>query len=148
MTRNRDDAEDLSQETWLRVLERGSQYRGEWTFESWLLAISRNLVIDEVRKASIRPSLSLEQVSDRCRLVASSAPSPFDLACRRERAGRLRSTARRLAPRLRAVWQLRFERNLPLEDIARRLNLRPGTVRSRLHRSMAAVRRGLKCQPR
>ena len=43
-------AEDLAQETWIRVLERGSQYNGRQRFEPWLFAIARNLAIDYLRK--------------------------------------------------------------------------------------------------
>src|ERR1700676_5091842 len=45
-------AEDLFQETWIRVLERGQQYNGKSKFESWLFAIARNLFIDEIGRAS------------------------------------------------------------------------------------------------
>src|SRR6185437_8390909 len=43
-------AEDLFQETWLRVLERGRQYKPEYRFESWLFTIARNLFLDRVRR--------------------------------------------------------------------------------------------------
>src|SRR6202163_4156861 len=43
-------AEDLAQETWIRVLQRGSQYNGRQRFDPWLFAIARNLAIDYLRK--------------------------------------------------------------------------------------------------
>jgi len=46
LTGNRALAEDLFQETWIRVLERGHQYNAKSKFESWLFAIARNIVID------------------------------------------------------------------------------------------------------
>src|SRR5438874_1110520 len=46
----RDYAEDLAQETWIRVLQRGSQYNGRQRFDLWLFAIARNLAIDYLRK--------------------------------------------------------------------------------------------------
>src|SRR5271168_3063904 len=49
--------EDLVQETWLRVLERGHSYDGKSRFEPWLFAVARNLAVDYVRK---RPAFSLD----------------------------------------------------------------------------------------
>src|SRR5262252_3424613 len=50
LTGRRELAEDLFQETWLRVLERGSQFDGRSRFEPWLFSIARNLVMDHFRK--------------------------------------------------------------------------------------------------
>jgi RNA polymerase sigma-70 factor, ECF subfamily len=49
LTGRRDHVEDLVQETWLRVLERGSRYDGRSRFEPWLFAIARHLAIDHLR---------------------------------------------------------------------------------------------------
>jgi RNA polymerase sigma-70 factor (ECF subfamily) len=46
LTGNKETTEDLFQETWLRVLERGRQYDGKWEFGTWLFAIARHLAID------------------------------------------------------------------------------------------------------
>src|SRR5450432_1511539 len=53
----RDGVDDLVQETWLRVLERGSSYDGQSRFEPWLFRIARNIAIDQARK---RRTLSLD----------------------------------------------------------------------------------------
>ena len=50
LTGNREAAEDLFQETWIRVLERGDQYNPRWRFEAWLFSIARNLAIDLLRR--------------------------------------------------------------------------------------------------
>src|SRR5271165_1121870 len=50
LTRNRATAEDLFQETWIRVLERGHQYDGKHEFSTWLFSVSRHLVIDYFRR--------------------------------------------------------------------------------------------------
>src|SRR5271168_4134224 len=61
LTGNPQLAEDLFQETWIRVLERGHQYNAKSKFESWLFAIARNLVIDVSRRKKFR---SLEELGD------------------------------------------------------------------------------------
>jgi RNA polymerase sigma-70 factor (ECF subfamily) len=140
VTRSRDEAEDLSQETWVRVLERGSQYRGDWAFETWLLAVARNLAIDAARRESHWRAETAAEIGSRIAVGTSHQASPYDLARRQEVACRVRNAVRRLPAHLRAVWQLRFEDSLPLGAIAARLGMAPGTVRSRLHRSTAAIR--------
>src|SRR5438270_2079866 len=61
LTGRREVAEDLFQETWMRVLMRGSQYNGKARFDTWLFAIARNLVIDLSRK---RTMASLDETCD------------------------------------------------------------------------------------
>ncbi len=81
----RDYAEDLAQETWIRVLQRGSQYNGRQRFDLWLFAIARNLAIDYLRKKrKAVQTASLPDDRDEILLVSSSGPSPFEAAARSE----------------------------------------------------------------
>ena len=59
LTGNREMAEDLFQEVWMRVLTRGGQFNGKARFETWLFTIARNLVIDQRRK---RTMSSLDEI--------------------------------------------------------------------------------------
>src|SRR6266849_137440 len=61
LTGNRERADDLFQETWMRVLERGNQYNGKSRFDTWLFAIARHLVIDASRK---KTAMSLEALTN------------------------------------------------------------------------------------
>src|ERR1700755_3277517 len=85
LTGRRDYAEDLAQETWIRVLQRGSQYNGRQRFDPWLFAIARNLAIDYLRKKGKGvQTASLPDDHDEIPLVPSSGPSPFEAAARSE----------------------------------------------------------------
>src|ERR1700759_1942945 len=75
----RDEVDDLVQETWLRVLERGSSYDGRSRFEPWLFTIARNLAIDQTRKRWKCGATPCD----------SHDPSPFTLAARNDDAQRL-----------------------------------------------------------
>src|ERR1700761_518152 len=78
----RDGVDDLVQETWLRVLERGGSFNPRLRFEPWLFAIARNLTIDFLRRQRI-VSLDAQQGDDENREalpLASETPSPFELA--------------------------------------------------------------------
>src|SRR5438309_11432286 len=75
LTADRAVAEDLFQETWMRVLERGHQYDGRHEFSTWLYAVARNLTIDYLRKK--RP-VSLDGMIDR--LMEDDRHAPFEPA--------------------------------------------------------------------
>src|ERR1700678_4338934 len=81
----RDPVDDLVQETWLRVLERGRSYDGRSRFEPWLFAIARNLAIDTMRKRRVF-SLDSNDAEGEWRLESvspvSDGPSPFEQAAR------------------------------------------------------------------
>src|SRR6202162_4582756 len=83
---NRELAEDVFQETWIRVLERGRQYDGRHEFSTWLFTIARNLVIDHLRRK--RPA-SLDSMADADDATAFDIPAPgqlsaFDATVQRE----------------------------------------------------------------
>jgi RNA polymerase sigma-70 factor (ECF subfamily) len=80
--------DDLVQETWLRVLERGGSYDGHYRFEPWLFRVARNIALDTMRK---RPMLSLDsREGDGVPLsTASGEGSPYTLAARTQDAERL-----------------------------------------------------------
>src|ERR1700747_1370314 len=141
LTGRREDAEDLAQETWIRVLQRGSQYNGRQRFDPWLFAIARNLAIDYLRKKRRAvQTASLPDDRDEILLVPSSDPSPFEAAARSEdamgRAGRLQI----LTPLYREALLLRFQEDLSLAEVAQVLGAPITTVTSRIYRGFAALR--------
>src|SRR5438128_5036179 len=85
LTGRREYAEDLAQETWVRVLQWGSQYNGRQRFDPWLFAIARNLAIDYLRKKrKAVATVSLPNDRDAMLPLPSSDPSPFEAAARSE----------------------------------------------------------------
>jgi RNA polymerase sigma-70 factor (ECF subfamily) len=140
LTGRRELAEDLAQETWVRVLKRGSQYNGRERFDPWLFAIARNLAIDDLRKKrKVVQTASLPN-EDAMRLVPSSGPSPFEAAARSEDAMRLAGRLQILSPLYREVLLLRFQEDLSLLEIAQVLDAPVTTVTSRIYRGLAALR--------
>jgi len=145
LTGNPPLAEDLFQETWIRVLERGSQYNGKSKFESWLFAIARNLVIDASRRKKVS---SLEDLGD----PESNAPydppderssSALQLLMSRENAQAVQVSLLKIPPYYREVLLLRFSEELGLEEIAAVLATPVSTVKSRLYRGLAALKTAL-----
>ena len=141
LTGRREYAEDLAQETWIRVLQRGSQYNGRQRFDPWLFAIARNLAIDYLRKKrKAVQTASLPDDRDEILLVSSSGPSPFEAAARSEDAIRLAGRLQILPPLYREALLLRFQEDLSLAEIAQVLGSPVTTVTSRIYRGLAALR--------
>lgn len=141
LTGNRDLAQDLFQETWLRVLERGRQYNGEARFDTWMFAIARNLTIDHARK---RTMVSLDEATDadntRPLEIVGDMPSPFDHFHSQEQAERVGQALLALHPVYREVLVLRFHEEMSLDEIARISDAPLSTVKSRLYRGIAALK--------
>ena len=138
----RDPVDDLVQETWLRVLERGRSYDGLSRFEPWLFAIARNLAIDHARKRRLF-SLDSEEGDDCDRASlspVSSAVSPFEQAARTEEAQHLAHSLQSLQPVVRETLVLRFQEELSLQEISHVVGASVSTVSSRIYRGLAALR--------
>jgi RNA polymerase sigma-70 factor, ECF subfamily len=142
LTGKREVAEDLFQETWMRVLLRGAQYNGKARFDTWLFTIARNLVIDLSRK---RVMASLDEMSegkedDRPFEVAISGPSPLEQFQSRENCAEVGEVLLKLEPSYREVLVLRFYEELSLEEIATVTRAPLSTVKSRLYRGLSALK--------
>jgi RNA polymerase sigma-70 factor (ECF subfamily) len=142
LTGKREVAEDLFQETWMRVLLRGAQYNGKARFDTWLFTIARNLVIDLSRK---RTMTSLDEMSEagedeRPFEIATSAPSPLEQFQTREDSAEVGEVLLKLEPAYREVLVLRFYEELSLEEISTVTKAPLSTVKSRLYRGLAALK--------
>src|ERR1700691_919652 len=145
LTSNREMAEDLFQEVWMRVLMRGAQFNGQARFDTWLFTIARNLVIDQRRK---RTMASLDEMfegrSDDDRPmsfeVADGEPTPFDRFSNLEDRERIAAALLELDTLHREVLVLRFHEELSLEEIAKVTKAPLSTVKSRLYRGMTAIK--------
>ena len=141
LTGRREYAEDLAQETWIRMLQRGSQYNGRQPFDPWLFAIARNLAIDYLRKKRKAVQTgSLPDDHDAVLLLPSSDPSPFEAAARSQDAMRLAGRLQILAPLYREALLLRFQEDMSLPEIAQVVGAPVTTVSSRIYRGLAALR--------
>jgi RNA polymerase sigma-70 factor, ECF subfamily len=142
LTGSRELSEDLFQETWMRVLERGSQYHGSARFDTWLFTIARNLVIDVRRKRIMASLEDLYDVADDERPYepAANDPTPLDACLMRENAERIAEALLTLDPLSREVLVLRFHEELSLEEIAKVSGAHLSTVKSRLYRGLAALK--------
>jgi RNA polymerase sigma-70 factor, ECF subfamily len=145
LTGNRAAAEDLFQETWIRVLERGRQYDGRHEFCTWLFAVARHLFIDSTRRKQ-HASLDgmLEEDDKPMEIPATGQPSAFDLTAQRELSDRVAAGLTHVAAEYREALVLRFQEGLSLEEIAVVISAPLGTVKSRIYRGLNALQPYLK----
>jgi RNA polymerase sigma-70 factor, ECF subfamily len=141
------DADDLFQQTWLRVAEKIRSFDTSRNFDAWLFTLARNLAFDHLRR--VRPRSLDEPVSDdspedtMVSRLASGDPGPFERLLATERAGRLAGALENLSLTYREVLSLRFEEEMKLEEIAIVLATPLSTVKSRLRRSLVQLRESL-----
>ena len=142
LTGNREIAEDIFQETWMRVLLRGSQYNGKARFETWLFTIARNLVIDLSRKRTMASLDAMSEGSEdeRPLEIAVAGPSPLEQFQSRENCAEVGEVLLKLEPAYREVLVLRFYEELSLDEIATVTKAPLSTVKSRLYRGLAALK--------
>ncbi|MGI8879927.1 MAG: RNA polymerase sigma factor SigE [Jatrophihabitans sp.] len=137
---NRADAEDLTQETFVRVFRSLANYQ-PGTFEGWLHRITTNLFLDMVRRrARIRFDALPEDASDR---LASSAAGPEQAFHDMHLDPEIQQALDALPVDFRAAVVLCDLEGLSYEEIAATLGVKVGTVRSRIHRGRVLLREAL-----
>lgn len=139
-------ADDLFQETWLRVVEHFGRYDPGQSFEAWMFSIARHAAIDHLRRRAVRGEVALENnsgdnpASPLEWLESAEADSVLDRLVEGEVRTRVQTLLAALPWRYREVLLLRFQQELPLEEIARILDLPLSTVKTRVQRGLEALR--------
>ena len=140
LTGNRHDAEDLTQEVFVRVFRSLHTYQ-PGTFEGWLHRITTNLFLDQARgKQRIRFDAMTEERADR---LTSASPSPDAAYADQQFDDDVERALATLPPDFRAAVVLCDVEGLSYEEIAQILDAKLGTVRSRIHRGRAMLRTAL-----
>lgn len=147
MTGNRDQAEDLFQETFQRVHEKARSYRGG-SFKSWLYTIATRVTIDTARRRKRLTILSLSRDTD-CAddpapleaLVANDAPDPAEKAVKEEQKEQVRRAIAALPVGQRAALVLAYYQQLTYPQVAEALGCSVGSVKTQMSRALAKLAR-------
>lgn len=145
-----DDAEDLTQEVFVRMYRTLSSYEpGKGSFVTWITTMSRNLLVDHFRRSkqdrvtdSLDANLGPEQDSaTMADQLASATPGPDQHVQSRERQAAVQAALQKLSPELREAVILRDLQDLDYRDIAQVLKVPEGTVKSRINRGRTELAR-------
>ena len=147
MLRDEEAAETLTQETFLRAYRKRADFRGEGRIDGWLMRIAVNLGRDHVRSRRSgfwKRLLGGEPAELAAETAADPQPGPERILLAREQAQAVWQIAEELSPQQRAIFALRFVDEMPLDDIARTMGVRVGTVKAHLSRAVTKLREKLK----
>jgi RNA polymerase sigma-70 factor (ECF subfamily) len=144
MVRRAEDAEDLTQETFVRMFRALSRYDPTRPFAAWLFTIASRLCIDHIRRRKVSP-ISLtqrERDSEEEYQIEVEDPGlkPDEVATHAEEERRTADLIAWLPPHYRIVVILRHQQDLSYQEIAEALNLPLGTVKARIHRARALLK--------
>jgi RNA polymerase sigma-70 factor (ECF subfamily) len=151
MVRDRETAEDLSQETFIKVLNHLDKYRPEFKFSSWLFKIANNVAIDHLRRRQV-DTISMDgaphagtaaEVEATSFDVGGGGESALDELEARELGAAIEQAIGRLRPEYRACILLRHVEGRSYEEIAATLDLPLGTVKTYIHRARHELRKAL-----
>jgi len=145
LTRDADQACDVVAEAFVRICKSLGSFRGQSAFTTWLHRIITNCFLDARKKAASRPVVRLDgslmtQDGELERELAGTGVGPQGTLERRERERRLSQAIARLPEGHRAIILMFHVEMLSYEEVAQRLNLPLGTVKSRLNRARSALR--------
>src|SRR5262245_34071019 len=145
ITGNAEDAAEVAQETFVRVLRSLGTYDPTRPLRSWLFKIAANLALDSIRRRKRMP-LALEDLADDEGPVLEAVepgPGPEAALDRTRAAERFQGPIEELPEHYRAILHLRYREDLAYEEIAEALSIPLGTVKVRLHRAHEMLRRKL-----
>lgn len=139
MVRNRDEATDLAQESFIKVFGSLDRYNPEFAFSSWLFKITSNLCIDHLRKRRITTFAMDDPVESEkgefTRQYVAPDPTPDETFSRNEKMQKLEAGIAALPEHYRIMLVLRHQEDLSYEEIAESLAIPLGTVKARIHRA-------------
>jgi RNA polymerase sigma-70 factor, ECF subfamily len=148
MLGNRHEAEDISQEAFIRAYVNIQTFNQKRKFSTWLFRIATNLCIDRIRKkkpdyyldAEVKGTEGLTMYSQ----VAANTPLPEEEVEDMELQATIQHEISKLPEKYRSVIVLKYIEELPLLEISEILDLPLGTVKTRVHRGREALRKQLR----
>src|SRR5271155_3436491 len=141
---DRDAAESLTQDCFLKAYNARHQFRGESSLGTWLTRIALNLIRDHLRSRRMRfwqrtrdTAVDIVDISD---WIPDGASSPEAVGLQQERVREIWQSVEKLSRQQRTVFLLRFVEELELSEIAETTGMNTSTVKSHLYRALRIVR--------
>lgn len=147
MTKDREDALDVSQEVFVKLWQSLPTFRGECSIKSYLMKLTKNASLDLLRRRSRRQSESLTVENDKGEETQLDIPdtsvesNPAEAYLKEERIRKVREGIMKLDEAERQIIVMRDMEDMPYSDMASALGISEGTVKSRLHRARSALKK-------
>ena len=146
ITKNCEDAEDATQEAFVRAYVALHSFEGRSSFYSWLTRIAINSALMVLRKRRARLEVSFDQAHEMGAQISAfefkdAAPDPEHISVKRQRYAHVLKAVGRLQPRLREVIEMRMSHDLSVKEIAQMLKISEAAVKSRLLRARVRLTR-------
>ena len=139
-----EEAEDLTQDIFLKIFKALATFDRRANFQTWIVSISRNLCIDHYRSVRKERMTTAREVDTNDLQPASTDRTPYAAAEHQDLRAMLRQALQTLPETLRTAVVLRDLQELSYQEIADRLQLPEGTVKSRINRGRLELARQLK----
>jgi RNA polymerase sigma-70 factor, ECF subfamily len=146
MTGNRNDAEDIAQETFLKAWREMKRFDGRSSFGTWLHRICANCALDHLRarnRRNERWAVAAPGAPDPLEQIAAPVPSPERLAASAQVAEILGPAMGRLSEMERVAFVMRHYEGVGIEEIARALGVQAGAAKHTVFRAVQKLRRAL-----
>ncbi|MBO7197807.1 MAG: RNA polymerase sigma factor [Tidjanibacter sp.] len=130
---NKEDANDLVQETFVKVFLNLAKYDPKFTFGQWIYTIARNTFIDYFRRK--RDDLSIDQIGGGPTVVPTYDVSPDEHIISEQHNSQMERCLSALPEKYRQMVEMRFLRQMSYEEIAAQVGLPMGTVKTQIHRA-------------
>lgn len=150
LTHNKQAAEDIAQESFVKAWKHIRRYRQGANFKTWIFSITRNTAIDWLRQKKEIALSAFENEAGENVLLATlkdTAPLPDELIAQAEDTRFVEGLLEQLNPQYREVLTLRYSGNLTFEEIGQILKRPLHTVKSQHRRAIATLRRSLQVEP-
>lgn len=135
---NNDDTDDLIQEIFIKAFINLRHYDKQYSFGQWIYTIARNTFIDYIRKR--RDDLSIDNTRGQyVSQPAASTPNPEENIISKQQQRQIEEYLAQMSPKYRKLVELRFFKDLSYEEIAEKLGLPLGTVKTQIHRARAQL---------
>jgi RNA polymerase sigma factor (sigma-70 family) len=138
MLNNKEDAMDITVETFAKAFEKLDKYQPEYAFSTWLFRVATNNCIDFLRKKKLN-TVSIDNMvdddDDRPMQIKADTLNPEESSIKKQQSEELKLLIESLPPRYRNLLTLRYFDELSYEEIAQQLDLPLGTVKAQLFRA-------------
>jgi len=142
MTGHKQTAEDIFQDTFVRILTKKGKYRGQGHFRAFIFTVARNLVYDMLRKRRVRKEISLDSITgdeDQSFELSVDETTPVDVLTKKERETIVNRAIDELPPKLKEAVILKRFCNYSYEDIAEMVGCSTSAIKMRVSRALSQL---------